>query len=180
VNHDRILRTARLTLCPVSGADLPDLLALKADPRVFAVMLGGVRNPAQVQEELAEDIMFWGANSLGIWSVKEAGAFQGIVGFHNRSDGRGLGLRFAFWPEARGRGVAREAAGAALRYAHDRVGIVRAVAVVRDENIASRTVLGAIGMVECGAFEREGFRMLVYETPPSRLDPFQGHSISPA
>ena len=36
------LRTARLVLTPVSGADLPDLIAIKADPRVFAVMLGGV------------------------------------------------------------------------------------------------------------------------------------------
>ena len=41
-----ILRTARLVLTPVGGADLPDLRAIKADPRVFAIMLGGVRTPA--------------------------------------------------------------------------------------------------------------------------------------
>ena len=38
---------------PVGGADLPDLRALKADPRVFAIMLGGVRTPVQTAEELA-------------------------------------------------------------------------------------------------------------------------------
>ena len=51
------LRTARLVLTPVGGADLPDLIAIKADPRVFAVMLGGVRSPAQTQEELARDVV---------------------------------------------------------------------------------------------------------------------------
>ena len=36
-----VLRTARLVLTPVGGADLAELIAMKADPRVFAVMLGG-------------------------------------------------------------------------------------------------------------------------------------------
>ena len=48
------LRTARLTLTPVNGIDLPDLQAIKADPRVFAIMLGGVRTAQQAAEELAQ------------------------------------------------------------------------------------------------------------------------------
>ena len=67
----RTLLTARLILTPVGGADLPDLRALKADPRVFAVMLGGVRSWAETAEELAEDVMFWGAHGYGIWAVRE-------------------------------------------------------------------------------------------------------------
>jgi hypothetical protein len=38
------------------------------------------------------------------------------------------------------------------------------IAVVRESNIASRQVLGAIGMRECDAFLRDGGRVLVYES----------------
>ena len=47
MNPHWILRTARLVLTPVGGADLVDLRAIKADPRVFAIMLGGVPTPEQ-------------------------------------------------------------------------------------------------------------------------------------
>ena len=39
-----VLRAGRLVLTPVGGADLADLCAIKADPRQFAIMLGGVRS----------------------------------------------------------------------------------------------------------------------------------------
>src|SRR5215472_2222432 len=146
-----IVRTARLLLAPVSGGDLPDLRAIKADPRVFAVMLGGVRTPQQTAEELKEDVIAWGANGFGMWAIREAAsaAFAGITGLGPRPDGRGVALRFALWPEAQGRGLAREAAGAALRFGHQQAGLPRIVAVARESNFASRTILGGIGMREC-------------------------------
>jgi RimJ/RimL family protein N-acetyltransferase len=160
-----ILRTARLAMAPVSWVDLPDLRALKADPRAFAVMLGGVRTAAQADEELAQDVAFWAARGCGIWSIRGGnGAFLGITGFMDRPDGLGVALRFALWPEARGQGLAREAAGAALRFGHDRAGLPRIVAVARYTNIASRTVLGGIGMVACGQFTRGGHPMVLYES----------------
>jgi hypothetical protein len=115
MNPTWIVRTARLVLTPVGGADLPDLCAIKSDPRVFAVMLGGVRSTVQSAEELAEDVVSWGANGFGMWTIRELGSgFIGITGLELRPDGRGVALRFALWPEAQGRGLAREAAGAAL------------------------------------------------------------------
>jgi RimJ/RimL family protein N-acetyltransferase len=172
VNPTWTLRTARTVLRPVAWADLPDLTALKSDARVYAVMLGGVRTPARVAEEMAADLSLWGARGVGMWTVRDAGdaAFLGIAGLHERPDGRGLALRFAFRPEARGRGLAREAAGAALRFAHDRAGIIRVIAVARQANFASRTVLGAIGMRECTAFVQAGHPMLEYES----VDPGAG------
>jgi protoheme IX farnesyltransferase len=59
-----------------------------------------------------------------------------------------------------GQGYAPEAAGAALRFAHERAGIGRVIALAREDNIASRIVLGAIGMRESGRFERAGVPML--------------------
>ncbi len=66
-----MLRTARLVLTPVGGGDLADLRAIKADPRVFAIMLGGVRTPEQTAEELADDVVGWGANGFGLWAIRE-------------------------------------------------------------------------------------------------------------
>src|SRR4051794_4925949 len=121
MNPNWILRTGRLVLTPVGGADLADLRAIKADPRIFAIMLGGVRTLEQTAQELAEDVVAWGANSFGTWAIRETpprlregqgSGFVGITGLEQRPDGRGVALRFALWPEAQGRGLAREAAAA--------------------------------------------------------------------
>jgi RimJ/RimL family protein N-acetyltransferase len=167
------LRTPRLVLAPVSAADLADLRALKGDPRVFAIMLGGVRQPEQCDDELAVDIMGWGKNGFGIWSVREVSnsAFVGMTGLERRPDGLGVALRFALWPEASGRGLAREAAGAALRFGHEQARLKRIVAIARDSNFASRMVLGGVGMTECATFLQQGWRMVLYESLASPLAP---------
>jgi RimJ/RimL family protein N-acetyltransferase len=153
-----------LVLTPVGGADLADLAAIKADPQVFAVMLGGVRSPQQTAQELAADVADWGAYGFGTWAIREQGCFLGITGLEHRPDGRGIALRFALWPEAQGRGLAREAASAALRFGHQQVHLRRIVAVARENNFASRMVLGGIGMIECDGFIQSGYRMVVYES----------------
>jgi len=158
------LRTGRLNLRPVNAVDIPDLIRIKADPLVFGQMLGGVRSPWQVTAELAEDIATWGRFGAGMFAIHERTTFHGITGLHERPDGRGLSLRFAVWPDTRGRGIAREAASAALRHAHDRIGIPRIIAVAREDNFASRMILGAIGMREHNAFLRNGHVMLIYES----------------
>lgn len=152
-------------LVPVGWADREGLRALKADPLVFGGMLGGVRSVVQADAELAEDIAFWGRHGAGMWSARRVGeaALAGVVGLHERPDGRGVALRFAFRPELRGMGLAREAAGAVLRFSHER-GVGRVIAVAREGNVASRSVLGAIGMRECEAFWRGEERVVVYES----------------
>jgi len=161
-----VLRTGRMVMRPVAGADAREIAALKADPQAFAMMLGGVRDQRQAAEELAEDIRAWGAYGIGLWSARdsETEAFYGIAGIVHRPDGRGMALRFAFWPEARGHGLAREAAVAALRFAHDRAGLTRVIAVARETNAASRMLLVSVGMREEpeSGFWREGYHMRVY------------------
>jgi RimJ/RimL family protein N-acetyltransferase len=171
MNRNWTLFTARLVLTPVGGADLAELCAIKADPRIFAVMLGGVRTPQQTATELAQDIIAWGANGFGMWAVRDVdGRLVGITGLERRPDGRGVALRFALLPEAQGRGLAREAAGAALRFGHEHAGLRRIVAVARANNFASRMVLGGIGMTECAGFMQQGWRMVMFESvaiPPA-------------
>lgn len=151
-------------MTPVGWADIDELYAIKGDPRIYAMMLGGVRTPVQVAAELAEDNQFWARHGVGMWMVRDLeGVVVGLTGLHERVDGRGIAIRFAFRPETRGRGYAREAASAAVRFAHAR-GVTRVVAVAREDNIASRTVLGAIGMRVCDTFMRHGDPMLMYES----------------
>jgi RimJ/RimL family protein N-acetyltransferase len=160
------LVTARLILTPVAPADLRDIAALKADPRAFAQMLGGVRGPIQSAEELAQDIRAWGAYGYGMWTVRarDGNRFLGLAGLMHRPDDRGVALRFAYLPQARGVGLATEAAGAALRYAHETALLSRVVAVVREDNFASRMVIGAIGMTHVETFTRGGILRLVYRS----------------
>ncbi|MDE8348212.1 MAG: GNAT family N-acetyltransferase [Acidocella sp.] len=166
----RHLVTARLLMSPVGGQDLAELVALKADPRAFAQMLGGVRSAQRTAEELAEDIQAWGEFGFGMWAVRvrDKHKLLGVTGLMHRPDGRGVALRFAFWPAARGEGLATEAAHAALVYAHETAGLEKLVAVAREDNFASRIVLGAIGMSQAEHFVRHGVTLLVYQSARCR------------
>ena len=161
----RIVNTERLMMIPPGRENLPDLIRLKGDERVFGIMLHGVRSPERAREELEDDIDFWEVRGYGTWCVFErmTGDFLGICGFMERPDGRGVALRYALWPECRGKGYAREAARAALAFGHA-AGLKRIIAVARFTNHASRAVMQDIGMTPCGDFRHKGEAMLVFES----------------
>ena len=166
-NPFRTLQTGRLVLRPVWGGDLEELVALKAEPRAFALLLGGVRTRRQTTDELAEDIAFWGRHGVGMWTVRaraENSSLLGLTGIMGRRDGRGLALRFTLRPGQWGRGYASEAAGAALRFAHEQAALPRIVAVARESNVGSRQVLGAIGMRVVDRFVQNDHEMLLFES----------------
>lgn len=159
------IQTARLRLTPVRYGDLPDLTRLKADPLAYARMFGGVCAPPQTNAELAQDIQDWGRYGFGMWTVRnQRDAFLGITALMHRPDARGVALRFAFFPQARGAGLAREAASAALFYGHDKARLPEIIAVTRADNYASRQVLSAIGMKVFQDFQRQGNLFLVYHS----------------
>ncbi len=159
------LRTGRLLLTPYRAQDLAELSVFKADPRVWATMLGGVRTVTQTAAELAAELSFWASHDVGMWTARDGdGKLLGVTGLHERPDARGIALRIAFDPAVQGRGLAREAAGAILRDGHDRAGLTRIVAVARETNIASRAVLGSIGMREATEFVQGGHKMLMFES----------------
>ena len=165
VSSTWIIQTARLRLTPVGYGDLPDLMRLKADPQAYARMLGGVRAPLQSAAELAEDIQDWGRYGFGMWAVRNySHEFLGITALMHRPDARGVALRFAFFPQARGGGLAREAASATLLYGHEVRGLPGLIAVTRMDNYASRQVLSAIGMTVYQEFSRQGDSFLVYRS----------------
>nr|WP_230975557.1 GNAT family N-acetyltransferase [Acetobacter garciniae] len=159
----RSLRTPRLVLQPVTWRDMEDMVRLKADSGAFGRMLGGVCTRQQAERDMADDIAFWACHRVGIFTIRENGRFVGMTGIHDRPDGRGFALRFALFPWASGRGLAREAASAALNFAHD-AGLRKVLAVAAENNMASRTILGGIGMHVSDTFIRNGQTMMVYES----------------
>jgi RimJ/RimL family protein N-acetyltransferase len=158
------ITTARLSLRPVAPENLPDLIRLKGDEAAFGLMLHGTRTPERAREELEDDMEFWLVRGYGTWAVyeRETGDFLGIAGLMERPDGRGVALRFALWPDCRGKGYAREAARAALAFGFRR-GLARIVAVAWEGNAASRAVLGDLDMTPCDRFTYRGREMLVFE-----------------
>lgn len=165
----RELQTARLLLRPVNWQDMESMARLKSDIGAFGAMLGGVRSRVQAEREMAEDVAFWARRGVGIFSIFEKNIFVGMTGVHERPDGRGLGLRIALFPHVSGRGIAREAAGRALSFTLDS-GEERVIAVTREDNLASRIVLGSIGMTLVSQFLRDGQMMLLYEKRQKSLN----------
>lgn len=165
VDAPHTVRTDRLVLRPVCTMHLEDLIRLKGDEAAFGLMLHGIRSAERTAEELQDDMAFWAVRGYGTWAVHRAedDAFLGIVGLMERPDGRGIALRFALWPWSRGKGYAREAARAALGFGHA-AGLSRIIAVARDSNLASRAVLGDLGLRECAQYLHKGHPMRVYES----------------
>ncbi|WP_246522607.1 GNAT family N-acetyltransferase [Neoroseomonas terrae] len=168
LKSSRIVTTDRLMMIPPGKENLPDLIRLKADEGAFGLMLHGIRAAERTAEELEDDIDFWEVRGYGTWCVfeRETGNFLGICGLMERPDGRGVALRYALWPQSRGKGYAREAARAALDFGHA-AGLPRIIAVARFTNHASRAVMQDIGMTAAGDFRHKGHEMLVYESVAS-------------
>ena len=74
-----------------------------------------------------------------------------------------LGMGGTFWA-GRGVGLAREAASAALIYAHGTARLDRVIAVAREDNFASRQVLNSIGMSHLSEFSRAGNLFHIYQS----------------
>jgi len=73
-------------------------------------------------------------------------------------------FEFALCPTRAGRGLTREAAGAALAFAHD-AGVERVIAHVPDGDIMGRQIIGGSGMALCQHYAApDGRQMLLYHS----------------
>jgi ribosomal-protein-alanine N-acetyltransferase len=61
-----------------------------------------------------------------------------------------------------GKGLATEAARSVLRYAFERAGLARVIAIAMPENLASRRIMEKIGMRYESETEHKGFRVVLY------------------
>jgi RimJ/RimL family protein N-acetyltransferase len=155
-----VLDTARLVLRHLTADDAPFLVRLLTEPEVMR-QIGdrGVRTAADAAAYLRDGP--WGAGAregYGMWRVARRAddAPVGLCGLLRRETLDAPDLGFAFLPEHRGQGYAREAGAAVLAHARDALGLARVVAVTRPDNAASQRVLAALGFAPEGTVTPRG------------------------
>lgn len=157
------LRTERLRLRAHRRDDAAALLAMWEDPIVVRHFGGQPVAPEDSWNRLLRYVGHWALNGYGLWAVEalESGRYIGDVGlFEGR---RELGERFDSAPEAgwvllpvgHGKGLAREAMGAALCWGESEYGWKRTVCMIDPANIPSFKTADALGYRE---FDRQAYR----------------------
>lgn len=153
-----MLTTARLRLRQWTDADREPLARLNADPEVmrhFPAPLTHAESDAML-DRLRAHI---DANGWGWWAVetRDARDFVGLVGLVRVKDVMpfapaveiGWRLAKAHW----GRGYATEAAGEAMRFGFETLGLREIVSFTAKSNAASQAVMWRLGMSRSGDFE---------------------------
>jgi RimJ/RimL family protein N-acetyltransferase len=148
--------TPRLILRCWSPSDLPALTGLFADPRFSWFPFRRARTPDEARAFLHRTQEHWRLHDIGRWAVcdRATGRLIGYVGANEliwpaRQDAWDVGWRLA--AHAWGRGLAREAAHAAIADVFARTGAVAVVATAEPVHRASRRLWTWLGMREIGS-----------------------------
>lgn len=142
------LETERLVLRPFRDADLDAYAAMCADPEVMRyVGEGGVLDRQDAWRQMAMLAGHWELRGFGTWALEEraTGAFVGRAGLHFPE---GWPDREVAWALARpcwGRGLALEAARAALDHAFGTLRWPRAVSLIHPANHRSIRLAERLG-----------------------------------
>lgn len=143
-----VLRTARLVLRTAQLRDAPLFLALVNDPDFIAYVGDrGIRTQRAARTALRDGpIRMQAELGHSVYVVERGdGVALGMCGLIRRDGLDGVDLGYAFLPEARGHGYAREAAEAVVAYARDGLGLDRLLAIVDAQNHTSVSLLQKVG-----------------------------------
>jgi len=141
------LTSARLGFRCWSLEDLPLAMELWGDPAVTA-WLGGPFTPSQVEDRLTKEIGTMSAHGVQYWPVflLEQGRHAGCAGLRPyRLEDKIYELGFHFRPVFWGRGLAEEAARAAIAFGFETLGAAALFAGHHPENAASKHILLKLG-----------------------------------
>jgi ribosomal-protein-alanine N-acetyltransferase len=163
------LETPRLLLRPFASGDGPAHARLYAKPEVTRFLAGGpfLGEAAARRSRAALELFVnhWAGHGFGVWAVldRATGAFIGQCGLKYLPESPEVEILYALDPPYWGRGVATEAARAALRHGFETTGLDRIVAVARPEHHASHRVMEKLGMAYEGVVEvYGGLRAVLY------------------
>ncbi|MFF4169464.1 GNAT family N-acetyltransferase [Streptomyces sp. NPDC001744] len=152
----RPFRTDRLLLRPVRGGDLPAVTRLWTDPDVRRHLGGPVTGPViRIRQR-----RIVGAPGFHAVVRPEDGVLLGLVTVADGGRGGETEVSYQFLPEHWGRGYAREAVGAAVARALERVPSV--VAVTQEANHRSRRLLEAVGLRHAESFVEWDAHQVLY------------------
>jgi RimJ/RimL family protein N-acetyltransferase len=173
------LQTARLRLRPFTESDAPAHLALYRDPEVTRQLAGGPFIGDQIgvrsRRALEMFVRHWAEKGFGVFAIEDlaTGRFLGQCGLNTIDELGEVEVLYALERAAWGRGLATEAARAALAYGFDEARLPRIVAVTRPEHARSRHVLEKLGMRYERDVEVFGIHAVLYAlardpVPPAR------------
>ncbi|AQU87485.1 GNAT family N-acetyltransferase [Komagataeibacter nataicola] len=159
------IQTGHLQLDPVSWTDLEDVVRLKASAGVTGRLAGGVCNRVLSEQDMLTDLMTWGREGVGMFTVRQQGRFIGLAGVQPSTTAPDCHeLQFTMVADVRDTALSREATTTALAFAHDG-GVSRVIAYVREHDIVARQVFGGAGMSVCtDQPERCGPDILLYHS----------------
>lgn len=159
------LETERLILRPFAAEDIDAYAAMCADAEVMRFMGDrGVLAREDAWRQLAMLAGHWSLRGYGMWALQEraTGAFIGRAGLHYPE---GWPDREVAWALARpfwGRGLACEAARAALSHAFGVLDWDRAVSLIDPGNSRSARLAERLGMAPSGTVQLRGHTVGLY------------------
>ena len=166
-----VIQTERLILRGYSADDLDDVYALLSDPEVMRYLGGVSLSREDAWRKLLGHVGHWSLLGFGFWVAVDrvSGRFVGSVGLAHFN--RGVNAAFDGAPEigwvlatwAHGRGLATEAARAAVAWGEQRFGWSKTVCLIHSGHAQSLEVAA-----KCGYRETE--RTVYKETPVVLLE----------
>jgi ribosomal-protein-alanine N-acetyltransferase len=163
------LETPRLLLRPFTRDDAADHARIYAKPEVTRFLARGpFLGEAAAQRSRAALELFidhWREHGFGVWAVidRATGALIGQCGLKYLPESPEVEILYALDTPYWGRGIATEAAAAALRHGFESTSLERIVAVAMPEHRGSHRVMQKIGMTYEGLVEvYGGIRAVLY------------------
>jgi RimJ/RimL family protein N-acetyltransferase len=156
------LETERLLLRAAEPGDVEELVRLHDDPLVAHYL--GVRDRAWYEWRLGVSAEEWAERGHGFVAILDRadGAFLGRTGFKYWPEFGETELGWVLRSEARGRGVATEAAAAMLRWGDEHLDCPYFTAMIRPDNLASIAVAERLGMTPLRDDELLGDAVTIY------------------
>ena len=145
------IETPRLLLRPPEQADLDGWAALAADPESTR-FLGGIRSRGAAWQSMAAEAGSWRMKGYGVYSLldRATGAWLGRCGPHWPEGYPGLELGWALMPAYWGRGLAAEAAIAAIHAVFQGSALAEIFHLIDPANLRSIDLARRLGAVHAG------------------------------
>lgn len=148
-----VIETARLRLRPFTMRDVPALARLYGDDVIMRYMRQGhgLKREQAATEARANITNFtdqWRRRGFGVWAVtdRESGRLLGRCGLHHIAEVNAVEVLYLLNKTVWGRGLATEAAAAALAFGFAQLNLPAIIAIARPENGPSRRVMEKLGL----------------------------------
>jgi RimJ/RimL family protein N-acetyltransferase len=160
-----MLRNERLTLDTWQSSDWPAFRPIATDAEVMRYITGGHPwTDDQIRSFVDRQVKLYIERGFCRWKLKDPSTGD-VIGFCGAGMWRehpdpeiGWWLARRYW----GRGLATEAARAALKDVFERVRLSRIVSIAMPENAASIAVMRKLGLQFDAEFETDGVRLVRY------------------